>query len=214
MELSSQSRTKTTSSRRTSNRRVLRIPARDRSRLAVLNEVLCTLPVLDGPPIGVEIRPEIHVASGRLILHGNGDQAVHGAANIRRRKILLEAALLDDLTNLKRIFLHELFHFAWVRLSNGKRLEYEGILHRELDSGARGELGWSAEMRKNQISAADVKKRSRRWREYICESFCDTAAWWFGESGDHPEHTLSRRYHPGRRAWYRNFMPAGGRIAL
>ncbi len=187
---------------------------RDRLRLAALKDVLRTLPPLDGSPVGVEVRSQIHVECGRLTLHGNGDHAVHGAASIRGRKILLEVALLDDPANLKRIFLHELFHFAWVRLSNGKRLKYEEVLRREFDSGARGELGWSAEMRKIQISAADFEKRSRKWREYICESFCDTASWWFGESRSHPEHTLSRRYHASRRAWYRNFMPAGGRIAL
>jgi hypothetical protein len=192
----------------------VRIPGRDRLRLGALNEVVRTLPPLDGSPLGVEIRSRIQVERGRLILHGNGGHAVHGAANIRGRKILLEAALLDDPPNLKRIFLHELCHFVWVRLSNGKRLEFEEVLRREFDSGARGELGWSAEMRKHQISAADVEKRSRRWREYACESFCDTAAWWFGESTDHPECTLSRRYHSGRRAWCRNFLPAGGRIAL
>ena len=76
-----------------------------------------------------------------------------------------------------RIFVHELFHFVWLRAGNPLRWSYEGCVRAEFRSGARGELGWSAEWRKAASRAGDVRRRSRRWREYACESFCDTAAW-------------------------------------
>jgi hypothetical protein len=140
--------------------------------------------------------------------------AIHAASDIRGRRILLDRSLLEDGDDLRRIFIHELFHFVWVRLSNRTRKNFEGLLQHELGSRARGELGWSAEMRKAKLSADDPLRRSRKWREYVCESFCDTAGWWFGRLQSHPEFTLAQRFRNRRAAWYRNFSADGRRIAL
>jgi hypothetical protein len=122
--------------------------------------------------------------------------------------------LLDDPPELARILLHELFHFAWVRLGNPRRFAFEQILGREWDAGARGELGWSAQIRKEALGAGDVDGRSRAWREYVCESFCDTAAWCYGSLDDHAEFTLKPRFRDRRAAWYRNFPGPGQRILI
>jgi hypothetical protein len=76
------------------------------------------------------------------------------------------------------------------------------MLRAEFRSGARGELGWSAEWRKAGLRAGDVRRRSRRWREYICESFCDTAAWLYSGIVRHPEFTLVTPSRKARQNWF------------
>ena len=71
---------------------------------------------------------------------------------------------------------------------------------------ARGELGWSAEGRKSALDPADCAQRTRAWREYVCESFCDTAAWFFSVQTEHPEWTLARKHRQARRRWFRGFV--------
>jgi hypothetical protein len=40
------------------------------------------------------------------------------------------------------------------------------------------------------------------WREYCCESFCDTAAWLYSGVQVHSEFTLAGRYRHRRRVWF------------
>src|SRR3954454_21340657 len=98
---------------------------------------------------------------------------VHGGAFLRERRIALDCTRAE----FPRIFVHEAAHFIWLRLGNATRRGYEEIVRAEIAERARGELGWSAEWRKVALDGDDVTMRSRRWREYCCESFCDTAAW-------------------------------------
>jgi len=101
-----------------------------------------------------------------------------------------------------RVCVHELFHFVWLRLGNQRRRTYEDMLRRELATGARGELGWSAEWRKRDLAADDIQGRNRLWREYCCESFCDTAAWIYSGTRRHDEFTLAARFREKRRRWF------------
>jgi hypothetical protein len=93
-------------------------------------------------------------------------------------------------------------HFIWLRLGNPVRLRYEDMVRAEIAARARGELGWSAEWRKDVLSADEVAERTRQWREYCCESFCDTAAWLYSRVKQHKEFTLGERWRRGRRAWF------------
>jgi hypothetical protein len=113
---------------------------------------------------------------------------------------VLDRDLKADASEHGRILLHELFHFVWVRLGNPARREWEDLLGMEWRRRARGEAGWSAEWRKKELQDRDARERSRRWREYCCESFCDTAAWLWG--GQETELTLARRWRSGRHAWF------------
>ncbi len=143
----------------------------------------------------------------------NRGRAVHAAAYLRRRRIVLETELLEHSGELRRILLHELFHFAWVRLGNPARRVWEGLLHAELAARARGELGWSAEHRKSTLTANDRRLRTRRWREYVCESFCDSGACFLSGQARHEEFTLASRFRSRRSLWFQN-LPAGGRIPI
>jgi hypothetical protein len=140
---------------------------------------------------------EIRYQAALLDTAGN---AAHAATFIRERLIVLDRELRADPREHGRILTHELFHFAWVRLGNPRRLEWEELLRAEWRARARGETGWSAEWRKDALTAAAVTGRTREWREYSCESFCDTAAWIF--AGARSELTLGLGWRAARRRWY------------
>ena len=99
------------------------------------------LPRLSGRPIRVEIRRCLgpHLA----------------ATSIPRRLVLLDASVLHRRGEFERILIHEIFHFAWVRLPNATRQSWEEVLITELDRNVPGELGWSAEWRKCKLSRSD-----------------------------------------------------------
>ncbi|HEY2845134.1 MAG TPA: hypothetical protein VGJ09_15840 [Bryobacteraceae bacterium] len=146
------------------------------------------LPILTGRPIRVEIRGSLgpHLA----------------ATDIPRRRILLDAQVLAQRGEFERILVHEIFHFAWVRLSNQTRRSWEGVLAAELSRRAPGELGWSAEWRKDKLKPADPRLRTPAWRRYVCESFCDTSAWLCGGLARHDEFTLPAASRRLRRQWF------------
>ena len=146
------------------------------------------LPRLEGRPIRVQIRRSLgpHLA----------------ATSIPGRVINLDHCVLRRRGEFERILVHELFHFVWVRLSNQSRWNWEEILSREFARRASGELGWSAEWRKDMLTSTDVRSRTPKWRRYICESFCDTGAWMYSGLRIHDEFTLSARDRRHREAWF------------
>lgn len=153
------------------------------------------LPPLAGRPIRL-----FHAAGLR-----HGGQDAHAGSFLRARSIGINC----ENREFSRVLAHEVFHFAWRRLSNEQRWSYEELLRRERRAHARGELGWSAEWRKTELAAADVKSRSRSWREYCCESFCDTAAWLYSGVRRHEEFTLASRFRARRRSWFAGLTGAG-----
>jgi hypothetical protein len=130
---------------------------------------------------------------------------VHAGSFLRERRIAFDCTRAE----LPRIFIHEMFHFVWLRAGNPVRREFEELVAAERKAGARGELGWSAEWRKAALRDADVRGRTRFWREYCCESFCDTAAWLYA-GGRHPEFTLGRHCRKRRARWFRGVLEAKG----
>jgi hypothetical protein len=143
------------------------------------------LPTLSGPPIRVELRDTL------------GPH--HAATSIPRRLILLDRGVLTQQGDFERILIHEIFHFAWVRLSNKSRRDWENIL--ALERGP-GELGWSAEWRKQKLKSSDARLRSPKWKRYARESFCDSAAWLFSGLRQHDEFTLPEASRRRRKAWF------------
>src|SRR5580704_6722806 len=105
------------------------------------------LPPLTGLPIRVELR--------------NSLGAHHAATSIPRRLILLDRGVLARPGEFERILIHEIFHFAWVRLPNQSRRAWEMVLASERDPG---ELGWSAEWRKLKLEKSDRRLRSPKWK--------------------------------------------------
>jgi hypothetical protein len=150
------------------------------------------LPLIDGQPVRLEIR--------RALADRHG--AVHAGAFIRERRIAFDAELTAHPREFARVFVHEVFHFVWPKLGNPRRQSYEALLRGEMRRRARGEMGWSAEWRKMALGERDLGHRTRRWREYACESFCDTAAWMFSGVAAHGEYTLARSFRERRRQWF------------
>ncbi len=158
---------------------------------------------LEGRPITLRFDAGLRAHRGKL-LAGSGARgiAVHAASFVRRREIVLDRTLKKNREECARVLVHELFHFAWVKLGNRMRREFERLLEGEMGSRARGELGWSAEMRKVKLVPADLARRSSAWREYVCESFCETGAWLYSGVGRHEEFTLAGRFRSARREWF------------
>jgi hypothetical protein len=152
-------------------------------------------------PFTVAFQAGLRSSSRKLYSGGSIGQEVHAASSLRQRHIVFDSALLSNPSELRRIATHELFHFAWVRLGNPARKAWETLLDRECAARARGELGWSAEWRKLELTKPDRRNRSRRWRDYACESFCDTAAWLLTGAQPHPEATLSATHARRRADW-------------
>jgi hypothetical protein len=161
-----------------------------------VRSVLRRLPPLRGEPIVI--------AATRGLRDGHGP--VHAGSFLRIRRIAFDCTRME----FPRVFVHELFHFAWPRCANATRRSFEQLLAREWKAGARGELGWSSEWRKQRLAARDVVERSRRWREYCCESFCDTAAWLYCGMRSHDEFTLDPPFRRGRRGWFRKAIGPRG----
>ena len=168
---------------------------------AAVSRLLRPLPELHGDALRLEWRSGLRVYRGRLHEGEGAGQPVHAASYPRSRRLVVDEELRSNGPELARIVAHELFHFVWVRLGNQERHEWEALVLSEIEAGARGELGWSAEWRKSRLSPADRERRSRRWREYLCESFCDTAAWNYSFLTEHEEFTLKERFRRRRRAW-------------
>lgn len=156
--------------------------------------------VFRGAPIRVTFRRGIRAARGRVVKRGG--EEVHAATFVRERRIVLDEDLRGNPRELSRIVVHELFHFVWVRLGNDARRSWERVVSAEVRARCKGELGWSAEWRKEELRRQDAAQRSRRWREYCCESFCDTAAWRYGGLKSHGEFTLSTAARACRAAWF------------
>ena len=122
---------------------------------------------------------------------------------------MLDEQMLRTPRVLERIFVHEVFHFVWSKLRNELRCSYEDMVIDEFENNTLGELGWSAESMKLQLTKWDRKKRTRRWKDYICESFCDTAGWLFGSARQYSEMTLGREERDARRRWFREHVIDG-----
>ncbi|MCX6627239.1 MAG: hypothetical protein NTW28_06380 [Candidatus Solibacter sp.] len=150
------------------------------------------MPPLQGRPVRVDVVRGLRDRRG----------PVHAGAFLRERRIALDCTRAE----FPRIFVHEVGHFIWLRLGNAARRSFEDVVRAELAARARGELGWSAEWRKNALRAEDIAGRTRRWREYCCESFCDTAAWLYSGLERHEEFTLGARRRRQRRTWFAEIL--------
>jgi hypothetical protein len=157
------------------------------------------LPSFNGDPISVSALPKLSAYRGRLLSGRPGHGTpVYAASFVRQRRIILETELFDDSSALRLVLVHEWFHFVWPRLGNPRRLSYQALLR---NGRERGELGESAAVRK-EMARADA----RYWKDYVCESFCDTAAWIYAGVRDHRTFTLARRWRAARASWFlRNF---------
>jgi hypothetical protein len=136
-----------------------------------------------------------------LLSRSHKGDAVYAGSFLRRRSIVLEQQMVKTPRVLERIFVHEVFHFVWSRLPRQLRESYDRLIREELKRSVKGELGWSAESMKLALTTEDIADGNRRWKDYLCESFCDTAGWMYGSASRYTEMTLDRRSRDLRRRW-------------
>jgi hypothetical protein len=147
----------------------------------------CKLIEFTGEPIPIEFRSNLRA----------GRDEVHASTHLHRRLILLDIALLKNPRERDRILAHEIFHFVWWKAPL-LRAAYSALIQEELSAGATGEMGWSAEWRKVALKRNDVQQHSGRFRDYLCESFCDTCACFLLNIKRHPEITLRAKFRGTR----------------
>jgi hypothetical protein len=176
-------------------------PVRHSSSNRSVERIRKRLPMLEGRSVRIRFLPALTIGCGKLYSQRSWGQPVYAGSYIRKREIILDRELENSPNELARILTHELFHFAWVRLGNQKRRSYESLLRQEFKNHACGELGWSAESRKSALARFPLPT-SIPWREYICESFCDTAAWLYSGVRRHREFTLGARHKKRRAQWF------------
>jgi hypothetical protein len=162
--------------------------------------------MLFGDPISFEIRPQLTAHRGKLLSGADAGVPVHAAAFIRRRLIVLETALFSQPERLRFIVIHEIFHFVWARLSNGQRRAFTDLLADEIRRGVKGEAGESADLKKRLIQKEALR---RLWRDYACESFCDSGAAFFSGAATNEHFTLADRWAKRRHLWL-SHAGAGG----
>ncbi|MBS1854850.1 MAG: hypothetical protein JST11_05760 [Acidobacteria bacterium] len=167
----------------------------DPSRRARAAAILRRLPPLRGAPVRIQGARGLRDRSG----------PVHAGSFLRERRIAFDCTR-DE---FPRIFVHEVAHFVWLRLGNPARWSYERVLRAEFAAGVTGELGWSAEWRKRALSPRARRARSVAWREYCCESFCDTAAWLWSGIRRHAEFTLPAGPRAARARWFARTLGRG-----
>jgi hypothetical protein len=168
------------------------------------------LGTLEGRSVGLRFLPALTAGQRQLYSNRPQGQPVHAGSFIRKRQIVLDQELERQPRELARILVHELFHFAWVRLGNPSRRSYDALVREEWKQRARGELGWSAESRKLALFERSLGAAgSPAWRDYLCESFCDTAAWMYSGVRRHPEYTLAARHRKRRAEWFLAVFQAG-----
>jgi hypothetical protein len=139
-----------------------------------------------------------------LSAHPDRGHPVHAATFVPQRRIVLEQDLLADATLLRLILTHEILHFAWLRLGNPRRREYQELLASECARHARGELGESSAVAKEKVLEQDWRSGSSAWRQYVGESFCDTGAWLLSGVARHTSFRLAKRWREQRAAWFHN----------
>ena len=158
------------------------------------------LPEFEGRSVSIGFLPELSAGSRKLYSKRKVGQPVYAATFMRKRKIIFDRELEQKPAEMARILAHELFHFAWVRLGNPARRSWGRLLREEWKRHARGELGWSAESRKLVLPR---RPPTKKWRAYVCESFCDSAAWLYSGVRGHSEFTLSKSNRVRRAEWFR-----------
>jgi hypothetical protein len=168
------------------------------------------LAALKGRSVSLRFVPALTADRRRLYSDRPHGQPVYAGSFIRKRQIVLDQELQHQPQELARILVHELFHFVWVRLGNPTRRSYEALVREEWKQRARGELGWSAESRKRVLVQGSYRSsNSPPWRDYLCESFCDTAAWVYSGVRRHPEYTLAARHRNRRAEWFQAAFQSG-----
>jgi hypothetical protein len=173
------------------------------------------LPLNPSSPVQLAFLPDLTVRRGELLSGAATGTPVYAAAFLRQRRIVLEAGLLSDPAVLRFIFVHELFHFVWMRLGNPIRVEYSGLITHEIKRRVRGELGESSAVKKAALGKAPQHSLPAAvWREYVCESFCDSAGSLFAGPPVHEGPRLGKTWTAIRKEWFEEKLAGERRWAV
>lgn len=138
------------------------------------------------PPLKIAVAERLRVHRSQLFVNQNSASGrshsgghTHAASFIPQRYIIFRRELFRRRVELGRIAYHEFCHFVWPGLGNSKRRLFASLLEQEFREGLAGELGHSSAARKEKLREprrAGLAASPRAWRDYACESFCDTGS--------------------------------------
>src|SRR5689334_19164658 len=95
----------------------------------LIRETETGLPAIVGSPVSVSAKPSLRAWRGQLLSgQTSPGTVVYAASFVRERRIVLGTELFRSQALLRLILVHEVFHFAWPRLSNAARAEYIALL--------------------------------------------------------------------------------------
>ena len=149
-----------------------------------LRRALANVDLVARAPIRIETAPSLTAHRGCLLTAETRGTPVHAATFIRQRRIVLESQLLAKRTTAQTILIHELFHFVWMRLGNPRRLSFTNLLALEVELRAEGEIADSAAVAKARWKSCPAS--TPLWKNYVCEAFCDTAAFLYAPHSHSP----------------------------
>jgi hypothetical protein len=136
----------------------------------------------------LDIRFASHLRAHRGKLEfgpGPGDE-VFAASFLTRREIVFDESLLHHAPEFLNIFAHEIYHFVWRKLANEDRISWDALLQMEkrpLHCGLSSRVAFERHRE---------RPSSKKWKHYLCEAFCDSAA---------ALTTPQAKLPPKRRAW-------------
>jgi hypothetical protein len=161
------------------------------------------LPIEPAAAVQVAFLPRLTDYRGKLLSGDHRGTPIYAAAFVRERRIVLETDLVKTPDALRFIFVHELFHLAWLRLGNGRREAFRKLLVNEIAANVRGELGESSTVKKGQwMACPEFSVRAPNWRDYTCESFCDSAASFYAAGRVPSGYKIGKAWTAIRRDWF------------
>ncbi len=151
----------------------------------LVRRALRRLPPLSGDPIRVGRE------TGLCDRHGDS----HAVTFLRGRRILFDCRRAE----FPRVFVHEVFHFVWLRAGNAARDSFGQLLAAEIERGARGELGWSAEWRKLRLTDRDRRSARAAGANTVAKASAIRARGFSRGMARHDEFTLAKSCRKVRR---------------
>ncbi len=128
---------------------LLSVPRSSRRSVEALQQ---RLPDFEGRAIRIRFLPALTAGSGKLYSNRAAGRAVHAGTFIRKRRMVLDQELVAKPRELVRILTHEIFHFVWRGLETRDGARTSNFCNKSESRRARGELGWSAQLRKSVLA--------------------------------------------------------------
>jgi hypothetical protein len=133
---------------------------------------------------------------------------------MRERRIVFDAELAADPQEFARIFVHEVFHFVWLRLGNPRRWSYEALLREEMRAARAASWAGPRSGASIALAARDAWRAAPGAGANTSARASATQRPGSFRASAHPEYTLARRFRERRRQWFVKQSDVSNRISI